>query len=92
MSIPEELLGEFDFDDIFHKPWDLKPGKEFVVRGVRRGRPMDVKEKSFSSTRYAKKFIEQLFTDNYEVTVATNTAIFILRGINTYEFLDQKEW
>lgn len=92
MSIPEELLKDFDFEDIFHKNWELRPGKEFVIRGSRRGRPMDVVEKSFTSPHHAKRYMDQLFNGNYEVTVATNTAVFMLRDATVMDLLDEKDF
>lgn len=91
MSIPEEMLQEFDFDDVFNKNWELRPGKEFVVRGSRRGRPMDVEERSFSSPHHARRYMDELFSENYEITVATNHAVFMMRDISGYEMLDEQD-
>lgn len=92
MSIPEEYLVGFDFEDIFNKNWELRPGKDFVIRGSRRGRPMDVVEKSFSSVHYAKRYMDDLFNGNYEVTVATNNAVFMLRDATPFDMLDDEGW
>ena len=92
MSIPEEMLNGFDFDDVFNKNWELRPGKEFVIRGSRRGRPMDVVERSFTSPHHAKRYMDELFTGNYEVTVATNNAVFMLRDATPYDMLDEEGW
>ena len=92
MSVPEELLNGFDFEDIYNKSWGLRPGKEFVIRGARRGRPMDVTERSFSSPGHAKRFMDQLFQGNYEVTVATNNAVFMLHEVVSFDDLDEEGW
>ena len=90
MALPDDMLVGFDFDDVFNKNWELRPGKEFVIRGARRGRPMDVVERSFTSPHYAKKYMDELFFGNYEVTVATNNAVFVLREVAPFELLDEE--
>ena len=87
MQIPEEVLNDFDFEDIYNKNWELRPGKEYVIRGTRRGRPMDVVEKSFTSARHADRYMHTLFRGNYEVTMATNHAVFLMKDVGIYDLL-----
>ena len=67
------------------KNWQLKPGKEFVIRGARRGRPMDVVERSFYSPHHAKNFVDELAMSNYEITIATNEFVAVVKGVDAFD-------
>ena len=85
MEIPAEMFGDWDFEDVYEKNWQLKPGKEFVIRGARRGRPMDVVERSFYSPHHAKNFVDELAMSNYEITIATNEFVAVVKGIDAFD-------
>ena len=53
---------------------------------------MDVVERSFTSVHHAKRYMDELFSGNYEVTVATNNAVFMLRDATPFDMLDDEVW
>ena len=91
-AIPDEQLAGFVWSDIYDFNWQLRPGKDFVIRGSRRGRPMDVVERSFSSRHHARRYMDELFDGNYEVTVATNHAVFMPPADLPFDVLDEELW
>jgi hypothetical protein len=72
MELPPDIFMDIDFEAVIEKNWHLRPGKEFIIRGMKRAKQMDVVEKSFMSPHHAWNYVCDMSDQDYEITVATN--------------------
>lgn len=89
MSLPPDMFEDLDFEVVVDKNWQLRPGKEFIVRGLKRLPSMDVVEKSFMSPHHAWNYVCEINERDYEVTVATNEYVLAFIDPDKLEGLEE---
>ena len=75
---PSDMFPEVDALDVIEKDWSMRPGKNYIVRGLQRGDTFSVIEKSFQLQHAAIRFVKELDEKDYEITIATPELIGVI--------------